>query len=105
VAIVTGIERVADVPIHFADPLVRRSPPLQRTADARAPRARVLRSLAETLAVEDGGQVRIRQGRGEAVLGVAIDPAVPPGIVRVAAGHPSTCGLDGLSGPVTVERA
>ena len=105
VAIVTGIERVADVPIHFADPLVRRSPPLQRTADARAPRARVHRSLAETLAVEDGGQVRIRQGRGEAVLGVAIDPAVPPGIVRVAAGHPSTCGLDGLSGPVTVERA
>jgi len=105
VAIVTGIERVADVPIHFADPLVRRSPPLQRTADARAPRARVHRSLAETLAVEDGGQVRIRQGRGEAVLGVAIDPAVPPGIVRVAAGHPSTCGLDGLSGPVTVEPA
>ena len=105
VAIVTGIERVADVPIHFADPLVRRSPTLQRTADARAPRARVHRSLAETLAVEDGGQVRIRQGRGEAVLGVAIDPAVPPGIVRVAAGHPSTCGLDGLSGPVTVERA
>jgi len=25
--------------------------------------------------------------------------------VRIAAAHPSTCGLDGLSGPVTVERA
>ena len=31
--------------------------------------------------------------------------AVPPGVVRVAAAHPSTCGLDGLSGPVTLERA
>ena len=104
-ASVASLERVADVPIHFADPLVRRSPPLQRTADAQAPRARVHRSLAETLAVQDGGQVRIRQGRGEAVLGIAIDPQVPPGIVRVAAAHPSTCGLDGLSGPVSVERA
>ena len=31
-----ALERVADVPIYFADPLVRRSPPLQQTADARA---------------------------------------------------------------------
>src|SRR5689334_10786932 len=35
----SGIQRVADVPIYFADPLVRRSPPLQKTRDARAPRA------------------------------------------------------------------
>ena len=26
-----GIQRIADVPIYFADPLVRRSPPLQKT--------------------------------------------------------------------------
>ena len=30
-----GLERVADVPIYFADPLVRRAPSLQQTADAR----------------------------------------------------------------------
>ncbi|HVJ24784.1 MAG TPA: molybdopterin-dependent oxidoreductase, partial [Burkholderiales bacterium] len=34
-----GIQRIADVPIYFADPLVRRSPPLQKTRDARPPRA------------------------------------------------------------------
>src|SRR4030095_14224840 len=34
-----GFERVADVPIYFADPLVRRAPSLQVTADARPPRA------------------------------------------------------------------
>ena len=36
-----GFERVADVPIYFADPLVRRAPSLQQTADARPPRARM----------------------------------------------------------------
>jgi NADH-quinone oxidoreductase subunit G len=100
-----GIERVADVPIHFADPLVRRSSALQRTADARPPRARMHGALFEQLGLSEGGQVRIRQGEGEAVLTAEVDKAVPAGVVRIAAAHPSTCGLDGLSGPVTVERA
>ena len=100
-----GIERVADVPIHFADPLVRRAPSLQATADAKPPRARVSRTLLDQLGLEEGAQIKIRQGRGEAVLATQIDAAVPPGVVRVAAAHPSTCGLEGLSGPVTVEKA
>ncbi len=104
-AAAASVERVADVPIYFADPLVRRSPPLQLTADARAPKARMHRSLFDTLGLSDGGQVRIRQGRGEAVLTAAIDAAVPPRVVRIAAAHASTCALEGLSGPVTVERA
>jgi NADH-quinone oxidoreductase subunit G len=100
-----GVERVADVPIYFADPLVRRADALQRTADARPPRARMHRALFEQLALGDGGQVRVRQGNGEAVLNAEVDAAVPPGVVRIASAHPSTCGLDGLSGPVTIERA
>jgi NADH-quinone oxidoreductase subunit G len=103
--VAAGVERVADVPIYFADALVRRSPPLQLTADARAPKARMHRSLFETLGLAAGGQVRVKQGRGEAVLTAAVDAAVPPGVVRIAAAHPSTCGLEGLSGPVQVERA
>jgi len=104
-AIAAGVERVADVPIHFADPLARRSEPLQRTADARPPRARMHSALFEHLGLAEGEQVKIRQGSGEAVLAAEIDSCVPPGVVRIAAAHPSTCGLDGLSGPVTVERA
>ncbi len=100
-----AVERVADVPIHFADPLVRRSRPLQHTVDARAPKARLHASLLASLGVRDGGELRIRQGGGEAVLAATVDPAVPPGVVRIAAAHASTCGLDGLSGPVTIERA
>jgi NADH-quinone oxidoreductase subunit G len=100
-----GIERVADVPIHFADPLVRRAPSLQATADAKPPKARINKTLLDQLGIEEGAQIKIRQGRGEAVLATQVDPAVPPGVVRIAAAHPSTCGLEGLSGPIGVERA
>jgi len=99
------LERVADVPIYFADPLVRRAVSLQQTTDARPPKARMHRSLLDKLGVTEGAQVKIKQGRGEAILAAAVDAAVPPGIVRIAAAHPSTCGLEGLSGPVTVEKA
>ena len=57
------------------------------------------------LGVAEGAQVKIRQGRGEAVLTAVADPAVPAGVVRIAAAHASTCGLEGLSGPIAVERA
>ncbi len=100
-----ALERVADVPIYFADPLVRRAPSLQQTADAKPPRARVHRTLLEKLGLADGAQVRVRQGRGEAVVAAIADASVPPGVVRLAAAHASTCGLEGLSGPVHVEKA
>jgi NADH-quinone oxidoreductase subunit G len=54
--------------------------------------------------VAEGAQVKVRQGRGEAVLTATVDPAVPGGVVRIAAAHPSTCGLEGLCGPITVEK-
>jgi NADH-quinone oxidoreductase subunit G len=99
-----GLERVADIPIHFADPLVRRAAALQQTADAKPPRARMNALTLAEIGVAEGAQVKVRQARGEAVLTAAIDAAVPAGVVRIAAAHPSTCGLDGLSGPITVER-
>jgi NADH-quinone oxidoreductase subunit G len=101
----SGIERVADVPIYFADSLVRRAASLQATADAKPPKARINRTLLDQLGIEEGEQIKVRQGRGEAVLATLVDPGVPPGVVRIAAAHPSTCGLEGLSGPVSVERA
>jgi len=101
----SGLERVADVPIHFADPLVRRAQALQETADARVPQARMSAVTLAQVGIAEGGQVKVRQGSGEAVLKAALDAAVPAGVVRIAAAHPATCGLGGLSGPVTVERA
>ncbi len=105
VAAASPVERVADIPIYSADALVRRAASLQRTADAKAPKARMHRSLFETLGLGAGAQVKVTQGQGEAVLTAMIDGAVPPGVVRIAAAHASTCGLAGLSGPVSVEKA
>jgi NADH-quinone oxidoreductase subunit G len=99
------VERVADIPIYFADPLVRRSGPLQRTKDAQPPKARMHRSTLSSLGVSEGGQVKVKQGKGEAILAAVVDPGVPPGVVRIAAAHASTCNLEGLSGPVGLEKA
>ena len=63
-----GLERIADVPIYFADPLVRRAPSLQRTSDAKPPRARMAAATMQRLGIADGAMVKVRQGRGEAVL-------------------------------------
>ncbi len=104
-AATSSVERVADVPIYFADPLARRAPSLQHTADARAPKARMHRSLFDTLGLASDALVKVTQGQGEAVLVAIVDSAVPPGVVRIAAAHASTCGLAGLSGPITVDRA
>jgi len=99
-----GIQRIADVPIYFADPLVRRSPPLQKTRDARAPRAWMNAALLQKLGLAPGQQARIRQGEGEAKLEVALDDSLPEGCVRIAAGHPSTAALGAMFGALGVEK-
>jgi NADH-quinone oxidoreductase subunit G len=83
---------------------VRRSGPLQRTKDAQPPKARMHRSTLSSLGVSEGGQVKVKQGRGEAVLTAIVDSQVPPGVVRIAAAHPSTCNLEGMTGPVSLEK-
>jgi NADH-quinone oxidoreductase subunit G len=100
-----GIERLADVPIYSADPMARRAPSLQRTADAAPPRARMSRETLRQIGVAEGAPVKVRQGRGEAVLIATVDAAVPAGVVRIAAAHASTCALEGLSGPIGIGRA
>ena len=100
-----GLQRIADVPIHFADALARRAPALQKTRDAAAPTARLSAPTLATLGVTDGAQVRIRQANGEAVLTARVDESVPDGCVRVAAGHASTATLGEMFGAINVERA
>ncbi|MGH8709492.1 MAG: molybdopterin-dependent oxidoreductase, partial [Burkholderiales bacterium] len=99
-----GIERIADVPIYFADPLVRRAPSLQRTRDARAPRAWMNARLMARLGVADGQPVRVRQGEGSAELAAALDDKLPEDCVRVAAAHGSTAALGPMFGALEIEK-
>jgi NADH-quinone oxidoreductase subunit G len=100
-----GYQRIADVPIYFADPLVRRAPSLQLTADARAPRAWLHGDELRKLGVAEGGQVKIRNGAGDLTLAAARDDRLPAGCVRVAGAHPSTQNAGPLAGVLAVERA
>jgi NADH-quinone oxidoreductase subunit G len=97
------LERIADVPIYFADPLVRRAASLQKTRDARAPEVRLNPAEASRLGLADGVRVRVRMGPGAALLACRIDPAVADGAARIAAAHASTQELAALHGPVEIE--
>lgn len=98
------VERVADVPIHFADPIVRRAPSLQKTRDAAAPVARIAPATIAALGLSDGDRVRVTQGGGSVELVLVADSGLAEGCVRVAAAHPSTAALGALSGDLSVER-
>ena len=99
-----ALQRLADVPIYFTDPLVRRARSLQMTVDARAPAAIFSAATMATLGIADGDRVRVTQAGGEAVLVARRDETLAPGVVLVSAAHPSTAGLPAMFGPVSVEK-
>ncbi|WP_025917907.1 NADH-quinone oxidoreductase subunit NuoG [Herminiimonas sp. CN] len=100
-----GLQRVADVPIYFTDPIVRRAASLQATADAKVPVAYLSAALFTQLGLQEGARVIVRQGAGSALLKAEIGAGQPESVVRVAAGHPATAALGAMFGSVVVERA
>ena len=96
-------ERVAEVPMYFADPLVRRAASLQKTRNARPPAVRANAATLARLQLADGDAARVRRGEGEAMLKVVADASVPDGCVRIAAAHPATSMLGPMFGPIAVE--
>ncbi len=101
----TELQRIADVPIYFADALVRRAASLQQTRDASPPVAAINPATLSELGLAAGMQVRVRQNSGETVLTAVADEKVPAGCVRVAAAHASTAMLGEMFGVINVERA
>ncbi|MDD5176025.1 MAG: NADH-quinone oxidoreductase subunit NuoG [Sterolibacterium sp.] len=98
-----GTERIADVPIHFADALVRRAPSLQQSRDAALPAARMNAVTLAKLGVTQGRQIKVKQGAGVAVLAAVLDAGLPDNCIRVAAAHPLTASLGAMQGTITVE--
>jgi NADH-quinone oxidoreductase subunit G len=97
-----GIQRISDVPMYFADPLVRRSPPLQKTRDARPPRAWMNSRLLAKVGVAAGQPVAVN---GLVKLMAALDDKLPDDCVRIAAAHPSTAAVGAMFGTVTLASA
>ncbi len=98
------LERVADVPIYFADTMARRAEALQATPAAQTPRARANAATLASLGLEAGGRVRVRSASGAAELELELDAGVPEGALRVAAAHPATAALGSAFDVLTVEQ-
>ena len=105
-AAANGIERIADVPIYHADPIVRRADSLQLTAAARRAMTVGLSSeLFAKLGVQAGDPVRVTQDGASVVLPAALEKTLPANAVRVPAATVAAATLGALFGNVTVEKA
>ncbi|MBP6109846.1 MAG: NADH-quinone oxidoreductase subunit G [Rhodocyclaceae bacterium] len=102
----TALERVADVPIHFADALVRRAPSLQQTQDAIAPVVRINAATMGRLGIGDGEKVRVGAGDTPSIeLTANLDAGLPDNAIRIAAAHPLTQALGAMTATLAVEKA
>jgi NADH-quinone oxidoreductase subunit G len=101
----SGLQRVSDVPIYFADAVVRRATALQKTRDAAMPYVTMRSSELSKLGIKSGDIVKVNQGSGSAQLVAHVDDRLPMQTVRVAAGHPATAALGAMFGAISVERA
>lgn len=100
-----GLERVADVPIYHADPLVRRGLALSRSAYGKQAHVRMNAETAKQLNLNDGARVTVAQGGGNGVSTLAIDVSVPNGAVRVPLATELSAQLGAATGPITVVTA
>jgi NADH-quinone oxidoreductase subunit G len=101
---VESLQRIGEVPIYASDPLVRRSPPLQKTRHAQSVVAWVNPTAYQRLGLLAGDFLRLRSRSGEATVPVFVDERLPDGCVRIAAARPETVGLGPMFGPITAER-
>jgi NADH-quinone oxidoreductase subunit G len=116
-----GIERVTDVPIHFADQLVRYAPGLQKTKDAAHPAARMNAATMARFGLQHGDWVKVGSGdtaanlsaepkstgsqATDAMLRAELDIGLPDNVVRIAAGHTATVAAGDMFATVHLEKA
>lgn len=98
------IQRIGEIPIYQADPIVRRAESLQATHDAAKPKAWMPAAMLEKLGITAGDQVRIKQGEGFVQLEAAQDEKLPVNCVRIAGAHPKTVALGALFGEIVLEK-
>jgi NADH-quinone oxidoreductase subunit G len=101
----SGLQRIADVPIYFADPLVRRAPSLQKTRDAQPPKAWMNAKLLNKLGLAEGQPLLARMGAAPARLAAVLDERLPDDCVRIATAHPATADLGAMFGSLSLEKA
>ena len=100
-----GFERVSDVNIYAVDPIVRRAPALQRTADAKRGNQIGLNQAAmNELSLKEGDVVSITQGNLSTQLPVTLEANLAAGAVRISAGTEASAKLGAMFGPITLSK-
>jgi len=104
-ALSNGLERVADVNIYAGDQIVRRSPALQLTRDAkRGNQAGLNQILFTELGLKEGDAVRVSQGDQSVDLPASLEVNLASGAVRISAGTMASAKLGPMFGPITVSK-
>jgi NADH-quinone oxidoreductase subunit G len=85
---VSGLVRIADLPIYAVDPITRRASSLQMTADAAGLVATVNAEEAGRCSLEGQTDVEVRQDGETVSVPLRIDATVPDGCVRIDCGLP-----------------
>ena len=103
---IDGLERLADVNIYAGDPIVRRSPALQLTRDAkRGNQVGLNQKLFTELGLKEGDAVRVTQGGQSVDMPATLEVNLALGVVRISAGTMASAKLGSMFGPVTLSRA
>ena len=105
-ASLAGLERLSDVGIYAGDQIVRRSPALQLTRDAkRSNQVGLGQALFNDLGLKEGDAVRVTQGSQSVDLPATLEVNLAKGAVRISAGTLASAQLGSMFGPVTVSKA
>jgi NADH-quinone oxidoreductase subunit G len=100
-----GLERLSDVNIYAVDQIVRCSPALHLTRDAkRGNQVGLGQKLFTELGLKEGDAVRITQGSQSVDLPATLETSLAAGAVRISAGTTSSAKLGSMFGPVTVSK-
>jgi NADH-quinone oxidoreductase subunit G len=103
-AAISGLERVAELPIYRSDAIVRRSEPLQASSASRAPTARMSAATLASLGLAAGVRVKVATAHGAVELETVQDDGLADRAVRIATGFPQTAALGAASGELKLER-
>ncbi len=99
------LQRIGEVSLYHTDPIVRRSPTLQKIKYMQTPIAGMNAEQLEKLGLVDGDEVIVKQAGGSAKLTAVLDNRVARNCVRIAGGHPATASLGELMGDIEVVKA
>ncbi len=101
-----GLERLADVNIYAGDQIVRRSPALQHTRDAKRGNQVGLNQITfAELNLKEGDAVRVTQGSQSVDMPATLEANLAAGTVRISAGTMASARLGPMFGPLTVSKA